>query len=201
MGRLFSGRLRFTGCSVLVLFLCALAGCGGHKPGATNPFPSSITLSPATSASLQLGGTINFFAASSNNIPSSSFSFHSSDTSILNFSPSGVACAGRWDTAFTTCTPQGTGVVTVTASALGATSQPTMVFVHPPIDNIQISVIPPTEILPPPPCPGQQVIPAACVLPRVTANCLSQNQLLPLQAKAFSQGSDITSSVGPFSWT
>ena len=201
MGRLFSGRLAYAGCVVLVLLICFLGGCGGHKPGATSPFPTSITLIPTTSASLQQGGTLNFSAAASSNAGAVVFNFHSSDTSILNFSPSGVACAGRWDALFTTCTPQGSGVVSVTASALGATSPPTMVFVHPAIDTIEISVLQPTTP-PPPACPGQQLLPASCALPRISvAGCLSANQQLQLQAKALSQGVDITPSVGPFTWS
>ncbi|MGA2348770.1 MAG: hypothetical protein ABSF93_22365, partial [Candidatus Sulfotelmatobacter sp.] len=62
--------------------------------------------------------------------------YASSDTSILTLAPNGVACAGHFDIAFTTCTGGATGLVLVTASALGATSVPTWVFVHPPIDNI-----------------------------------------------------------------
>jgi len=99
-------------------------------------------------------------------------------------------------------------MVQVTASALGATSPPTLVFVHPPIDNIQVSVVPPVNP-PPPACPTQTALPAACKVPFNTGNCttkvnsqgvsylscscLSQNQTETLQAKAFSKGVDITS--------
>ena len=41
------------------------------------------------------------------NVP---ITYSSSDTAILNIAPNGVACAGHWDVAFTTCTPGGTGV-------------------------------------------------------------------------------------------
>ena len=89
----------------------------------------------------------------------------------------------------------------VTASALGATSAPTLIFVHPPIDNIQISQVVPVNS-PPPACPGQQVVPAACALPFTANNsCLSSNQQMTLQATAFSKGVDITGVVGPFAWS
>jgi hypothetical protein len=94
-------------------------------------------------------------------------------------------------------------MVQVTASALGATSAPTLIFVHAPIDNIQVSVVPPVNS-PPPACPNQQALPPACSLPfnaKAANYCLSQNQVQTLQANAFSQGVDITASVGPFTWT
>jgi hypothetical protein len=85
---------------------------------------------------------------------------------------------------------------------LGATSPPTLVFVHPPIDNIQVSLVPPVNS-PPPACPGQTALPAACNI-NFNANaanyCVSQNQVQTLQATAYSQGVDITASVGPFTW-
>jgi hypothetical protein len=55
---------------------------------------------------------------------------------------------------------------------------------------------------PPPACPGQVALPAACKLNFApTSACLSQNQTQTLQATAYSQGTDITSLVGPFTWS
>jgi hypothetical protein len=200
MGRLRSDWLAwvFAGSS-----LCFINGCGGSKPPGPSPFPAKITVAPSPSTSLQLGTTTIFTATAQNaagtNI-STTFTFQSSDTSILNIAPNGVGCAGRWDAAFTTCTAQGTGVVQVTASALGAVSAPTLVFVHPPIDNIQIDEVPPVN--PPPPCPGQQTIPQACAVAFTPmSGCMSSNQVTTLEAKAFSNGVDITASVGPLVWS
>jgi hypothetical protein len=97
-------------------------------------------------------------------------------------SPTGVACAGHWDATFTACTAGATGPATVTASALGATSVPTYVFVHPPIDNIAVVGV------------VQNGVP-------VQEPCLSQSQSMTVEAHAYSQGSDITASVGPFTWS
>ncbi len=186
------------------LSLCSLGGCGGHKPPGPSPFPAKITLSPATSASVQAGSIISFSASAqnaSNSAISASFTYQSSNTDILNLAANGVACAGKWDAQFVTCTPGASGVAQVTASALGATSAPTLIFVHPPIDNIQISQVVPVNS-PPPACPGQQVVPAACALPFTANNsCLSSNQQMTLQATAFSKGVDITGVVGPFAWS
>lgn len=184
--------------------LCTLGGCGGHKPPGPSPFPARITLSPSISTSVQAGGIISFSASAqnaSNSGVSASFTYQSSNTDILNMASNGVACAGKWDARFVTCTPGASGVAQVTASALGASSAPTLVFVHPPIDNIQISQVVPVNS-PPPACPGQQIVPAACAVP-FTPNdsCLSANQQMRLQATAFSKGVDITGVVGPFTWS
>jgi hypothetical protein len=130
------------------------------------------------------------------------FTFASTNPGIVDVSPTGVACAGSWNAPiYSICTPAGTGTAFVTAMALGATSPPTLIFVHPPIDNITVSVVPPVNS-PAPACPSQQALPIACHLPFTATNfCLSQNQLETLQAKAYSQGVEITGSVGPFTFS
>lgn len=182
------GRLRrVSGWTAVALSVLSLAGCGGSKlPGpATNPV--KVTLSPTASVSAQLGSTITFSATAQNaagtNV-SASFTFQSSDTSILDIAPSGLACAGTWNAPlFTVCAPAGVGMVEVTASTTGATSPPTLVFVHPHIDNIMIEEFYTTS---PPPTPEP---------------CVPSGQSITLQAKALSQGTDISASVGPFVWS
>jgi hypothetical protein len=181
MGRFGS---RGLGLTVSVLSLLGVVGCGGSKAGAPL-FPGQITLTPTTTASMVLGGTLNFVAsahtASGTNL-NTPISYTSSDTSILNLTPGGIACAGHWDIAFTTCTPGNVGVALVTASALGASSVPTYVFVHPQVDNISVTGVLLTGLPPQEPC-------------------LSQTQSMTIQAHAYSQGTDVTQSVGPFTWT
>lgn len=181
------GRSRFyvLPLAVAVLSLACISGCGkSSKPGVA-VFPNRINLIPTGNTSLTLG-SVQIFTASVQGSTGSNINtpitYSSSDTSVLTLAPNGVACAGHFDVAFTTCTPGGTGVVTVTASALGANSIPTYVFVHPPIDSISVTGI----IL--------NGIP-------VQEPCLSQSQSMTLEAHAFSQGTDITSSVGPFNFT
>src|SRR5215475_701832 len=165
---------RFRSCGIWLaagLFsLLNLAGCGSSKPGSPL-FPGKINLTPSSAISLTLGGVLSFTASAQT--PSGT---------NLNLAPNGVACAGHWDAAFTTCTPGATGPVKVTASALGGTSVPTFVFVHPPIDNISVVGILPSG--------GS-----------VQEPCLSQSQSMTVEAHAFSQGTDITTSVGPFTWS
>ncbi|MGA2646529.1 MAG: hypothetical protein ABSF15_17595 [Candidatus Sulfotelmatobacter sp.] len=155
---------------------------------------------------MQLGSTMAFTANAQNGSNSSispAFTYASSNPAIVNISPTGLACGGIWNAPYyNVCTAGGEGTAEITASALGATSPPTLVFVHPAIDNIQISVVPPVNS-PPPACPGQTALPPACGI-KFNANaanyCLSQNQVETLQATAYSQGVDITASVGPFTW-
>ncbi|MFZ0417240.1 MAG: WD40 repeat domain-containing protein [Candidatus Sulfotelmatobacter sp.] len=204
------GCVQSAGIIISVFLFLVLPACGGHKPPGANPFPAKITLNPATSASMQLGSTLLFTAAAQNatnaNIsPAFTYSLTpDSPSGILDISPAGFACAGSWNAPYyNVCTPAGTGTVNVVASALGATSPPTLVFVHPAIDNIQISVMPPVNS-PPPACPTQTALPLACNIkfnPSAANYCLSQNQTQTLQATAYSQGVDITASVGPFTWT
>jgi hypothetical protein len=164
-------------------FILGFSGCGGRKSG-TAIFPGRVTLTPGTSASLTLGATLNFTASvqttSGTNI-ATTITYSSSDTSILNLAPNGVACAGHWDQTFTTCSAGVTGVVTVIASALNATSVPTYVFVHPQIDNVTVTGILLNGV-------------------NIQEPCLSQTQSMTVEAHAYSQGADISTSVGPFTW-
>lgn len=181
------GKLRSRGwwLGLATISFLAISACGGHKPAGPSPFIARVNLSPSTNTSIQLGNSISFSASATNAAGTSIsaiFSFTSSDTSVFNIAPNGVGCAGRWDGAFTTCTPGGTGAVQVTASADGVSSPPTWVFVHPPIDNITV-----TGVL----LDNQPI----------QEPCLSQGQTMTVEAHAFSQGSDITASVGPFTWS
>ncbi len=181
MGRLRSNGLRL---AVAIVSLWSFSGCGGGSKS-TPIFPGRVNLTPASNTSLVLGGVIAFSSSvqtssgTNINVP---ITYSSSDTSVLTLAPNGVACAGHWDVNFTTCTPGGTGVSQVTATALGASSVPTWVFVHPPIDNITV---------------------VGVLLDNVPIQepCLSQTQTMTVEAHAFSQGSDITSSVGPFTFS
>lgn len=181
MGRFRSSRLWL---AVAISSLLGLPACGGGKAGSPL-YPGKVTLIPASTTSLNLGATLNFTAAvqtaSGTNLKTAVI-YTSSDTSVLNLAPNGVACAGQWTVGFTACTPGQPGVAAVTASALGGTSEPTYVFVHPPIDNVTVTGILLTGV------PVQEP-------------CLSQSQTMTVEAHAFSQGTDITASVGPFTWS
>src|SRR5260370_192549 len=202
------GSLRFgslAGTVVTVSFFFFLAACGGSKPPGPSPFPVKITLNPSSSTSLQVGATF-VLSASAQNVSggtlSPTFTFASSNPGVLDIAPNGFACAGAWNAPlYTICTPAGIATVQVTPSPLGAPSAQTLFFIHPPTANIQISGAPPVNS-PHPACASQVALPAACNLKFTATNrCLSLNQVQTLQATAYSQGVDITASVGPFTWT
>ena len=203
------GRLRFGPRLLMVVTISSFVfspACGGHKPPGGPSFAARISLNPATSYSMQAGTVIVFTATAQNAANSSiraAFTFASSQPGIVDISSNGAACAGTWNAPlYTVCSPGGIGTAEITAESGGTTSAPTLVFVHPFIANIQVSIVPPVNS-PPPACPTQTQLPAACTLPfKATNSCLSQNQILTLQANAFdSQGTDITASVGPFTWS
>ncbi len=183
MGRSHSKALRL---AVAILCIWSISSCGKKTTPGGPIFPGRVNLIPTSNTSLAVGATFSFTAsvqsAAGQNI-NTVVSYSSSDTSILTLAPNGVACAGHWDVAFTTCTGGGTGVVQVTASALGAASIPTYVFVHPPIDNITVTGVVLNGVVP------------------VQEPCLSQSQTMTVEAHAFSQGADITQSVGPFTFS
>src|SRR5438270_4404869 len=182
MGRFRSGGLFW---AVAILCYRTFSACGGGgKPGPPL-FAGKVLLTPSSNTSLVLGGTLVFFSTvqtASGTTLNTPVTYSSSDTSILNIASNGVACAGRWDQTFSTCSPGATGVVKITATALGSASIPTYVFVHPAIDSITV-----TGIL-------LDGVP-------VQEPCLSQSQSMTLEAHAFSRGIDVTASVGPFTWS
>ncbi len=213
------GRLRFAssaGIAFAITSIFLLPACGGHKSAPSSPYPAKITLSPTLSFSMQVGSVLQLSATAQNATNSNiapAFTYALTGNSapgILDIAPNGVACAGTWNApAYSVCTPGATGTVQVTASALGASSAPTLFFVHDAIDNIQISFVP-LVTAPPQACPAQTSLPVACQIkalpavqppPSSVPICMSLNQIETLQASAYSHGSDITASIGPFTWT
>jgi len=180
MRRFCSGLLT----SALFSFLFGnLAGCGGSSTAPVLPTPSKIVLTPGNS-SIDLGTMLTFSATLT---PSSTVpvTFTSSNPSVLSFvsTASGVACAGRWDTAGQICSPTSVGVAQVTASANGVVSAPVIVYVHQHVDTVSVSVL-----NPPIPMPD-------CV---TLAPATGVQNFLDLQAHAFSNGADVTNTLGSF---
>src|SRR6478609_9408732 len=142
-------RPRFAALAVIVLFLSFMAGCGGSK--SANNTVAVVTVSPA-SLSMVAGQVVGLSVSavnSSNTSVNTTFTFHSTDTSIATISPGGQVCAGVWDSIFVVCngfdalgnTITGTATITVTAGSV--TSGPVAVSVHPTITSV--SVDPPAE--------------------------------------------------------
>jgi hypothetical protein len=187
---------RFVSWVLAVLFISlafgTLSGCGGGSATGTAavPTPAKITLTPGNS-SIDIGTTLLFSAIPVNaagtgvTLP---IVYASSNPSVLSFVPSagGLACAGKWDTAGRVCTPQGAGLTQVTATGNGVSSAPVMVYVHQHIDTITL-----TEINPPIPQPD-------CI---TLAEAPGIQNYLEFQARAFSNGAEITNTVGSFNFS
>jgi trimeric autotransporter adhesin len=187
------GRSGSVGLTALALFLLAvgLSGCGSGS--ATNVLsdevPASVSLTPATNSSMDVGATQTFTAAAKNRnnaVITDTFTFQSSNPAVATVSSGGAVCAGTWDSliAPTVCTAGSIGTAQITATARGVSSPPTLVYVHQHVDSIQISVVPSTT--------------------NPQGPCISKDQVIDYQASAFSRvGSnlvDITASVGQFTW-
>lgn len=182
---------------VLVCLIGGLSGCHGGGAVATTsyPVPTSITLSPTPTLSLEVGTNQAFTATVT---PTSTtpqpVSYQSSNTAVVTVAANGLACAGTWDSLSSpqVCTPGPVGVAQVTATAQGVSSPPTTVYVHQHIDQVSLQDI----------CAVAEP-PAPCTVPRNPCQSLNENSLpqnTVYEAHAYSRGTDITSTVGQFSW-
>jgi hypothetical protein len=173
----------------LIFLVGILPGCssGSAVHTASYAVPASLTLSPSPYLSLEIGTyqalTATALSATRTTI-TQPISYQSSNTAVLTVASNGLACAGSWDSLSNPqiCTPGGVGVAQITASAQGVSSPTTTVFVHQHVDKITASLL----VLPNQPPP--------------TNPCFSVGQTSNYQATAYSNGVDITSTVGVFTW-
>src|SRR6266480_6504603 len=179
------GRSVFFSLAIIInlVLVASLSGCGSSSSKPVGfPFPASIILSPTTTVSVDLGGTQSFTATPQNNNKQSittPVSFRSSNTAVLTIAANGLACAGSWDSlsAPQVCTPGQVGIAQVTATARGVSSPPTTVYVHQHIDSIIVNPVTPP-----------------------TTSCYSKDTVIDYEAHAFSRNTEITASVGTFTW-
>ncbi|HUQ49448.1 MAG TPA: hypothetical protein VM056_01945 [Terriglobales bacterium] len=165
---------------LLLLSVGLLPACGGGSKD-TKPDTTvvKVTVAP-TSLSLDFGQVASLNAAALNKtdtpVLSQTITWKSDNTAIAQVSPSGVVCAGAWDTAFIVCTP-GTvaGTANITATAGGITSANAIVFTHRKIASVAVT--------------------------STGVACTSQTKTQQFSGKAFaSDGTDITSTVGAISF-
>lgn len=189
--------------AIILTTSAAFVGCGSSTP-ATPGFgvPAVVKLSPTPTASIDLGTTLQFSASALNGTKgalTTTFTYRTTNPNIVDISNNGLACAGTWDSVATpvVCTPGGVGSAQITAASTGVVSPPTIVYVHQPIAQINVSALP----LRTPP------------FLNASTNCytmLAGSAVTPhsqtYQAQALANDAtghptaDITSSVGPFSW-
>ena len=166
--------------AVAILSLWSLSGCGGGTKAGPPIFPGRVNLTPGINTSLVLGGVlVSPHRRKPPPAPTSPrrFTFHLQRHLDFDSRPQRRRLRRTLGRQLHHLHPRQHGPVQVTASALGASSVPTYVFVHPPIDNITV-----TGVL-------LDGVP-------VQEPCLSQSQSMTVEAHAFSQGTDITASVG-----
>jgi hypothetical protein len=170
----------------LVGAFALLPSCGGGNPTRVSPEipPTGVSLSPGPNISLEVGKGVAFTPSPA----ADKFTFQSSNTAVVTVADNGQACAGTWNslTVPVVCTPGNPGVAQVTASTLGVTSPPVTIYVHAPITSIAVTRV-----------PGQPQT--------LSTECLSKGPVHGpekwlFQANAFNGTTDITSSVGPFSF-
>ncbi len=185
------GRLGSVCCALIsvIFFSMILASCGsGAVSGTAFEKPARLAINPSASVSLDLGGTQSFTTTATNfanRTITVQVAYQTTNASVVTVANNGVACAGTWDSLSQprVCTPASSGVAQVFASARGVSSTPVTIYVHQHIDSIAVQQIPP----PPPQQPP-------------TTPCISKDTTSYYQVNAFSRGTDITSTVGQFTW-
>src|ERR1700675_3941928 len=176
--------------TLIVTFVVALTGClGKSSPNPNGGAVKTVTLSPSSNFSIDVGGTQIFSAtatdANGSPVLGASIQFIVASgiqnaSAPLSVASNGSACAGTWDPSATLCSAGTPGIAIVTAVVEGKSSPPTTVYVHQHVDSIQITQ---AEPQPPP------------------NDCFSQDQTWQFQGIAFSNNVDIPNTVGPLSWS
>ena len=170
----------------LIIGCSLLPSCGGGSPTKTanEVVPTGVGLTPGPTISLETGQAVAFTAAPA----ADTFSYQSSNPTVVTIADNGQACAGTWNSLSVPqiCTPGPVGTSQVTASTLGVTSSPVTIYVHAPITSIAISKV-----------PGQpQTLRPDCI----SKGPVHGPESWLFEAAAFNGTTDITASVGPFSW-
>ncbi|MGB6631955.1 MAG: hypothetical protein WBE52_11995, partial [Terriglobales bacterium] len=172
-------------------FVAALTGClGTSSSPPANEAVSSVSLSPGSSVSIDVGSTQVFSATGKNanggTVPGVNIQFvvgvpqGTTTPPPLSIATNGNACAGTWDASIAICSPGTTGIATVTAVINGVSSPVTTVYVHQHIDSIQV-----VQTQTPPP----------------QYDCFSQGQTWQFRGIAYSGTTDVSDTVGPMNWS
>ena len=163
---------------VIITALVLCAGCGGGSSKSSTTAEASIAISPST-LSLNQGDVLGITAtvldsngAAATNPKAITFTTDNAAVATVTSTTGGV-CGGVWDANNIVCAPGQVGTAKITATS-GTLSNSITVFVHKKVDRVVVTT--------------------------PTAVCKSVGQTLQLSAAAFSNGVDVTSTVGPFSW-
>jgi hypothetical protein len=176
--------------TLAITFVVALTGClGKSSSNSGNGGVQSVTLSPSSDFSIDVGGTQVFSATAKNaaggTVLGAAIQFvvtsgNPNAAAPLSVASNGSACAGTWDPSASMCAAGTPGIAIVTAIIEGVSSASTTVYVHQHIDSIKITQ---AETQPP------------------QYDCFSQDQTWQFQGIAYSNNVDISNTVGPMSWS
>jgi hypothetical protein len=182
MGKFFSA----VSLAFLIIACVLLPSCGSSSPTRISPEvpPTGVSLSPGPNVSLEVGKGIAFSVTPI----ADKFTFQSSNTAVVTIADNGQACAGTWNSLSVpqVCTPGNPGTAQITASTLGVTSPPVTIYVHAPITSIAITKV----------SGSPQTLRTDCI----SKGIVHGPEKWLFQATAFNGTTDITSSVGPFSF-
>jgi hypothetical protein len=177
--------------TLVITFVVALTGCLGTSSSTSgNGGVSSVSLSPGSSVSIDVG-TSQVFSATGKNASGSTVLGVNIQYVVgvpqgittpppLSIANNGNACAGTWDASVAICSPGTPGIALVTAVINGISSPPTTVYVHQHIDSIQI---------------------VQTQTPPYQYDCYSQGTTWQFRGIAYSGTSDISDTVGPMNWS
>jgi len=186
---------------VLTTLVAALAGCGKKSSGVP---VTTIHITP-TSLSLEQGKYSGVSVTDNNGttIAVGRITWQASDSSALSVATlSGIptVCAGTWDsaTAPTVCTPGPAKAIQLTAFAEGATSPPITVFVHQHIERLVTARVIPIDFNDPSFFCDRTNKKIAGVS---AASQFDAAGFIDYQVTATNNGNDITSTIGPITWT
>jgi trimeric autotransporter adhesin len=199
-------RSEVVGFILILTIIIFLVGCGGGHSNTIGPI-TTITLTPNPTVSLNAGDVIQMTAnatdAKGNAVTNQTFTFNSSNSSIVQMSSTStniaLLCAGgEWEdnqhnaslTNPIICAPHPAtppaqpafnfGQANITVTAQGATSNSVAVSVHPKVARVVV-----TQTFP-------------------SGNCVSQGAGFTYQAQAFDGATppnNISNQVGNFTWT
>lgn len=123
--------------AVLIAFVLTLAACGGGTPTANVVDKITIT---NTNISLNQGDVVQLSTTAvdkKGTTAVATLTYTSSNPSLISVSPSGLMCAGTWDTSFIVCTPTTqTGSATLTVTSANGKSATATGFVHFKVDQV-----------------------------------------------------------------
>ncbi len=174
------------------IFVLAMLGCGHHKKSSigqaakiTYPL-SSISLNPGEVYSI-IPSAVDVTDTNGNTIPNPTLTFTSSDSTVVTVTSAGAVCGGVFDSSNVVCQVKTVPAQTNVVISYGVASLAIPVYVHAPIKSLGVSA-------------GAIATSGGTAVSG--ASCVSQTGTQQFSVAATSSsGTDITSTVGPPTWT